>query len=268
MTLPIITLLSDFGLKDPYVAEMKAIIFGICPDARVVDIGHLIPKFDVRLGALTLASAAPFFPDGTIHVAIVDPSVGTKRRALIVKTKRYFYVGPDNGLLMLAAEKDGIVQVRVIESPEFMLGKVSSTFHGRDVFAPAAAYLANGVAFRKFGPEVTEYKRSLFSKPIMRANKELKGKILQVDDFGNMITNVTSLDLARLDLIGTKLLNIRLKDTLLRLQLCKTYGEAPLKSTLALIDSHGFLEIVVNQGSASRRLKAKVGDSLVVSQAG
>ncbi len=266
MIVPIITLLSDFGLKDPYVAEMKAVILKICPDARIVDISHIIPKFNVRVGAFTLASAAPYFPDCAIHVAVVDPSVGTKRRALIVQTKHYFYVGPDNGLLMLAAQRDGIVQVRAIENPEFVLGKVSSTFHGRDVFAPAAAYLANGVPLRRSGPEVKDYKRSLFSKPALRADKELESEVLHIDDFGNMITNVASSDLAEADIKPTKLLCIRLKGTLLRLRLCKTYGEAPLRSTLALIGSHDYLEIAVNQGNASRRLRAKVGDALVVSQ--
>lgn len=266
MTVPIITLLSDFGLKDPYIAEMKAVILKICPDARIVDISHVIPKFDVRVGAFTLASAAPYFPNGTIHVAVVDPSVGTKRRALIVTTKHYFHVGPDNGLLMLAAQKDGIVQVHAIKNPEFALGKVSSTFHGRDVFAPAAAYLANGVPFRRFGPGVKDFKRSLFSKPTLRANNELKGEVLHIDDFGNLITNITSSDLARLGEKTTKPLSIRLKDTVLRLRLRKTYGETRPKSTLALVGSHDFLEIAVNHGNASRRLKAKVGDSLVVSR--
>ena len=266
MTLPIITLLSDFGLKDPYVAEMKAVILEISPKVQVVDISHLVPKFDVRMGALTLASAAPYFPDGTIHVAIVDPSVGTRRRALIVKTKRHFYVGPDNGLLVLAAEKDGISKVYEIVNPEFTLHKVSSTFHGRDVFAPAAAYLASGVPLRRFGSEVKDYKRWLFSKPALRLDKGLEGEVLRIDDFGNLITNVASSDLAEAGIEPTKLLCIRLKGTLLRLRLCKTYGEAPLRSTLALIGSHDYLEIAVNQGSASRRLRAKVGDALVVSQ--
>jgi len=265
LTLRIITLLSDFGLKDPYVAEMKAAILGICPDTRIVDISHFVPKFDVRMGAFTLASAAPYFPEGTIHVAVVDPSVGTRRRSLIVKTKRYFYLGPDNGLLMLAAEKDGISQAFEIRNPELILSKVSSTFHGRDVFAPAAAHLANGISPTEFGPEVKDCKRPPFSKPTLRANNELKGEVLHIDDFGNMITNVTSSDLAKIGIRSARLLCIRLKGTLLRLRLSKTYREAPLKSTLALIGSHDYLEIAVNQGSASRRLKAKVGDSLVVS---
>jgi S-adenosylmethionine hydrolase len=267
LTLPIITLLSDFGLKDPYVAEMKAVILGISPDARIVDISHSIDKFNLRMGAFVLASAAPYFQDGTIHVGIVDPGVGTERRALIVRTKRYFYIGPDNGLLMLAAEKDGIRQVCSIENPAFALCRVSSTFHGRDIFVPAAAYLANGVPLREFGPEIKDYNIPLFSKPTLRADKKLIGEVLHVDDFGNLITNVTSSDLTKSGIKPTKPLNVRLKGTLLHLSLCKTYGEAPIRSTLALIGSHGFFEIAVNQGNASQKLKTKVGDAVAISQA-
>jgi S-adenosylmethionine hydrolase len=267
LTVPIITLLSDFGLKDPYVAEMRAVILRISPDARIIDISHSIHKFNVRMGAFILASATPYFPYGTIHVAVVDPSVGTKRRALIIKTKRHFYVGPDNGLLMLAAEKDGISQVCTIANPELMFRKASSTFHGRDVFAPAAAHLANGTPPREFGPEVKDYNRPLFAKPTLRADKELIGEVLHIDDFGNLVTNITSSDLAKSGIKATKPLVVRLKGTLLRLSFCKTYGETPLKSTLALIGSHDFLEIAVNQGNASRKLKVKVGDTAVVSQA-
>ncbi len=266
LTLPIVTLLSDFGLKDPYVAEMKAVILRISPDVQIVDISHSILKFNVRMGAFTLASAAPYFPEGTIHVAVVDPSVGTRRRALIVKTKRCFYIGPDNGLLMIAAQKDSISKVYEIRNPELALSKVSSTFHGRDVFAPAAANLANGVPLRNFGPEVKDYKRPLFPKPTLSADKKLKGKVLHIDDFGNLITNVMSSDLAESGIKPAKLLNIRLRGTMLHLELCKAYGEAPLKSTLALIGSHDFLEIAVNQGNASRKLKAKAGDAVAISQ--
>jgi S-adenosylmethionine hydrolase len=267
LTSPIITLLSDFGLQDPYVAEMKAVILGICLDARIIDISHSVPKFDVTRGAFTLASAAPYFPDGTIHVAVVDPSVGTRRRSLIVETKRCFYVGPDNGLLMLAAEKDEISQAYEIRNPELILSKVSSTFHGRDVFAPAAAHLANGTSPTEFGPKIKDCKRPSFSKPTLRANNELKGEVLHIDYFGNIITNITSQDLAKLGIGPARLLRFRLKGTLLPLRLSRTYGEAPLKSSLALIGSHDYLEIAVNQGSASRKLKAEVGDSLIVSQA-
>jgi len=267
LTVPLITLLSDFGLKDPYVAEMRAVAFKISPDARIIDITHSVDKFNIRMGAFILASATHYFPNGAIHVAVVDPGVGTKRRALIVQSKRYFYVGPDNGLLMLAAERDGISHVYTIVNPEFMLPKVSSTFHGRDVFAPVAAHLANGTPPKKFGPEVKDYDRPRFAKPVLQADDELAGEVLHIDDFGNLITNIASADLAKAGIKATKPLTIRLKGTLLRLSFCGTYGEMPPKSTLALIGSHDFLEIAVNQGNASRKLKVKVGDATVVSQA-
>jgi len=267
LTVPLITLLSDFGLKDPYVAEMKAVAFRISPDARIIDITHSIDKFNIRMGAFILASAMHYFPKGTIHVAVVDPRVGTKRRALIVQTRRYLYVGPDNGLLMLAAERDGISHVYTIVNPKFMLSKISSTFHGRDVFAPVAAHLANGTPPKKFGPEVKDYDKPCFAKPVLQADGELAGEVLHIDDFGNLITNIVSADLAKLGVKATKPLTIRLKGILLRLSFCGTYGEKPPKSTLALIGSHDFLEIAVNQGNASRKLKVKVGDAVIVSQA-
>src|SRR5512139_642490 len=135
----IVTLTTDFGLRDPYVAEMKAVVLGICPTATIVDVTHEIEKFNVRAGAYILASVAPYFPKGTIHVAVVDPEVGTRRQPLLVQTKHAFFIGPDNGLLLLASEKEGIVETRIITNRGLMLPKVSNTFHGRDVFAPAAA---------------------------------------------------------------------------------------------------------------------------------
>lgn len=149
----IVTLTSDFGLKDPYAAEMKAAILSICPSAVTVDVTHLVDKFNVRAGAFMLASAAPYFPAGTIHVAVVDPGVGTQRRPIMIETEHSFFVGPDNGLLILAAEAQGIKRMWHIESRRFMLPHVSSTFHGRDIFAPAAAYLANGDAQRSLVPK-------------------------------------------------------------------------------------------------------------------
>jgi S-adenosylmethionine hydrolase len=267
LTVPLVTLLSDFGLKDPYVAEMKAVITGISPDARIVDITHSIDKFNVRMGAFILASALRYFPEGTIHVAVVDPGVGTKRRALIIQTKRCFCVGPDNGLLMLAAERDGIKRVYAIVNSKFMLPRISSTFHGRDIFAPVTAHLANGTPPRKFGPEVKDYYMPRFAKPVLQADGEFAGEVLYIDDFGNLITNITSEDLKKVGIEAPRPLAVRLKDTLLRLSFCRAYGEVPLRSPLALIDSYDFLEIAVNQGNASRKLKVKVGDAVIVSQA-
>jgi S-adenosylmethionine hydrolase len=139
-----ITLTTDFGLKDPYVAEMKAAILGINPQANIVDVSHLVDKFSVRMGAFILASAAPHFPKGTVHVAVIDPGVGTERRAILIETKQACYVGPDNGVLMLAAQAQSIKHIYRLSNPKLMRQEISSTFHGRDIFAPAAAYLDLG----------------------------------------------------------------------------------------------------------------------------
>jgi hypothetical protein len=262
VTAPLITLLSDFGLKDPYVAEMKAVILTICQNARIIDISHMIEEFNVRMGAFVLASATPYFPEGAIHVAVVDPGVGTKRRALLVQTNRAFYIGPDNGVLMLAAKKNQIRHVFTLSNPEFMLPRMSATFHGRDVFAPAAAYLASGVNPNKFGPEIKDYVVPSFAHPELRA-KGLVGEVLHIDNFGNVITNVSIDDLKKTGIKAGERLVIGHKNQFYSANLFTAYGNAEPGSLLALIGSHGFLEIAVNQGNASRKLRMKTGDALI-----
>ena len=262
----IITLLSDFGLKDPYVAEMKAVILSIHPQARIVDITHGIEKFNTRMGAFVLASATPYFPAGTIHVTVVDPGVGTKRRPIIVETKRSYYVGPDNGLLMLAAQKEGVDHVYHVNNPQYMLPRVSRTFHGRDIFAPAAAHLARGNSPSEFGPEIHDYALPEFAKPHV-GKGELLGEVLHIDDFGNVVSNISEEDLEKTGIREGGSLRVKLDDKTLTLKLCSAYGEVPAKTPLAIIGSSDFLEISINQGSASRMFKAKIGDSLRVSLA-
>jgi len=262
----IISLLSDFGHKDPYVAEMKAVILSIAPQARIVDITHEIEKFNIRMGAYVLASAAPYFPPNTIHVAVVDPGVGTKRRSIIAETRRSLYVGPDNGLLMLAAHKEHITNVYQIDNPKYMLSKVSKTFHGRDIFAPAAAHLAQGNKPSDFGPAIQDYILPEFAKPHAR-NGELLGEVLHIDDFGNIISNITLEDLEKMEFHeGTSFL-VRLGGKTLNIRFCSAYGEVPAGTPLALIGSSNFLEVADNQGNASRIFKAKVGDTFHVSVA-
>jgi len=264
VTSPLVTLLSDFGLKDPYVAEMKAVISTISPEARIIDISHSIEKFNIRMGAFVLASATRYFPKGTIHVAVVDPGVGTKRRALLVETKHAFYVGPDNGLLILAAQNEGIRHVYATTNPKLMLPRVSSTFHGRDVFAAAAAYLANGTPSTDFGSEISDYTVPKFAKPFLKTG-ELMGEVLHIDDFGNIITNITNKDLEKIRIKPKNLLSIKMKSRLWKIRFCTVYGDIATKTVLALIGSHDFLEIAVNQGNASKRFKTKVGDAVAVS---
>jgi S-adenosylmethionine hydrolase len=264
MEMPTVTLLSDFGLKDPYVAEMKAVIMGICPEARIVDVSHEVEKFNIQMGAFVLASAAPYFPKGTIHVAVVDPGVGTKRRPILVETSHSFYVGPDNGLLPLAAQKQGIRHVYNITNSRYTLAQVSKTFHGRDIFAPVAAHLASGSKPQDFGSEIHDYVIPKFAKPEL-IGKELRGEVLHIDDFGNIITNISAEDLGKTRIKEGSTFQLRLEDKeIIALGFRSAYGEAQVGKPLALIGSHDFLEISVNQGNASKKFRIKTGDPIIV----
>jgi hypothetical protein len=254
-----ITLTSDFGLKDPYVAEMKGVILTINPKATIIDLTHCVEKFDIRMGAFVLASAAPYFPKDTIHLAVIDPDVGTERRAILIQTKRSFFVGPDNGVLMLAAQNQGIEHFYELSNPKFMLSKVSSTFHGRDVFAPAAAHLDKGIKPSEFGPEIAKAAVPKFAS-IERRNSSLIGEVWHIDDFGNIITNISQKDLPK-----KRVVNVKLPGVLLNISFGKTYAQAKPHEPLALIGSHGFLEIALNQGNAAEKFHAKAGDKIEVS---
>ncbi|MBS7614647.1 S-adenosyl-l-methionine hydroxide adenosyltransferase family protein [Candidatus Bathyarchaeota archaeon] len=260
---PVITLLSDFGLKDPYVAEMKAVILSICPEASIVDISHEVNKYDKRIGAYMLARAAPLFPKGTIHVAVVDPEVGTKRKPIIITTKHHLYVGPDNGLLILSAEKEGIGKVYEITNKNYMLRNISRTFHGRDIFSPAAAYLALGISASDFGPEISEIIKPSFSQPKVRG-QEVLGEVLHVDKFGNIVTNISSEHLKRIGVKEEETLTIMLKNSKIAMKWCSSYSEVPIGTPLLIEGSGGFLEVAVNQGDASKLLGAKSGDKIVL----
>ena len=253
-----ITLTTDFGLKDPYVAEMKGAILTINPNANVVDISHGVDKFNVRMGAFMLASAAPFFPKGTIHLAVVDPGVGTERRAILVGTKQGFFVGPDNGVLMLAAQAQGIEHVYELANAKFMLPQVSCTFHGRDIFAPAAAYLGKGVDAKEFGPEITDAVIPKFTA-VERKDGSLFGEVLHVDAFGNVITNI-----AKNEASTAKAVKVNLHHISLQLTITQTYGQAKPQESIALIGSHGFLEFALNQGSFADKYRVRAGDRIEI----
>jgi S-adenosylmethionine hydrolase len=257
----VVTITTDFGSKDPYVAEMKAVILRISPNTTIVDITHEIEKFNVRMAAYTLACAAPYFPDGTIHVAVIDPHVGTERRALVIKTRNAFYVGPDNGVLALAATNEGIKHVFKITNRRFMLLRISNTFHGRDIFAPVAAHLANETKPREFGPEIRRISTPEFAR-VARKKNALIGEVLHVDGFGNIITNFKR---GQLDSIGIKgAVAIGTKNRNVTLRLCKAYAEVKKKEPLAVFGSQNFLEISVNQGNAAAIFKVKDGDKITL----
>jgi S-adenosylmethionine hydrolase len=208
-----------------------------------------------------LACATDYFPRGTVHVAVVDPQVGTRRRPLLIQTQKSFYVGPDNGTLALAANLQGIEHVFEITNRKLMLPSISNTFHGRDVFAPAAAHLANGTRPAEFGPEL---RRISTPKSVKTTRKKgmLLGEIIHVDGFGNMITNFREKEIHSMNIKGN--IDVKLKTRRISLRLCKAYADVGKKQPLAMIGSHKFLEISINQGNAAKAFKMKRGDKLAL----
>src|SRR6266853_4360393 len=185
---PLITLTTDFGLSDHFVGVMKGVIAGIAPKARIIDICHHIAAYNVAEAAFVISEASPYFPKGTIHVVVVDPGVGSSRRPLLSEAGGHFFLAPDNGVLSMvfgAARHT----VRVISNPRLMRREISRTFHGRDVFAPAAAHLASGIAPAKFGKLIRDYVRTWNTKPLRLAEQVWRGTILKADRYGNLITN-------------------------------------------------------------------------------
>ena len=260
MSNPIITLTTDFGLRDPYVAEMKAVILGISPEVKIVDITHQIEKFNIRMGAYVLAAASSYFPKGAIHTVVVDPGVGTKREAILIQTKQHYLIGPDNGVLALTAEIQGIKHIYKIANPNLMLPKISHTFHGRDIFAPAAAHVAKGRPLSDFGPEIHRIVTPKFAKTTKKRNT-LIGEVAHTDGFGNIVTNFTEKEIKSMGIKAT--VNLKLRNTRLKLRLCKAYAEIEAQP-LAIIGSHNFLEISINQGNAAEYFETKAGDEVTL----
>ena len=258
----VITLTTDFGLRDSYVAIMKGVILSICPSVRIIDISHEVRKFDVLSGAFILASAFSYFPKGTIHVGVVDPGVGTERKAIAIKTKNYFFIGPDNGLLTLASKIDGIVEIRLIENEELFLQNVSSTFHGRDIFAPVAAHIARGVKVEEIGRRIDDFINLSLEFGKIEEGK-IKGKIVHIDRFGNLITSIEGKLLLDMIDYGGKV-TMELGDEHFELPLLKSYGYAKEGDLLLTIGGSGFVEISVNKGSAFKRLGASVGEKVIL----
>jgi len=255
----LISLLSDFGTKDPFVGEMKAVIFSICPDATLVDITHEVERFNIRMGAFLLASATPYFPTGTVHLAVVDPGVGGERRPIVVETNRSLLVGPDNGLLIPAAKREGIRRVYHLTNASLMLDRISSTFHGRDIFAPVAAHLACGTPPRESGAELTDYVQLSFGEPEL-APRGATCKIIHIDHFGNVITNLSQQNFEKLKTSTRFIVVIRRKRFSARL--VKSYSKIGEKEFGLIIGSHGFLEVASRQTSTNIRFGAKVGDTI------
>ena len=256
----VITLLTDFGQRDAYVGAMKGVILGICPEARVVDLSHVIAPQRIGEGAFVLRTAYPYFPKGTVHVAVVDPGVGGERRALIVETPEYRFVGPDNGIFAHVYARETDLRVISVIEPRFMLPRISNTFHGRDVFAPVAAHLALGRPVTDFGPEIDDFHAGSITEPTVHGGG-ITGHVLHIDHYGNIITDIG--ESLFLETTRDKRFAITLADLTLD-RVSKAYDEAAGGAALAILDSAGLLEIAVNGGSAADLLGAAPGDRVDV----
>ena len=245
-----ITLTTDFGTQDGFVGAMKGVVLSIHPRAVIVDITHEIQAQDVFGAALTLRNTCRSFPQGTIHVAVVDPGVGGSRKPLLLQTDTYFYVGPDNGLFSFVTETSDTVKAIELRERKYFLSPVSPTFHGRDIFAPVAAYLSLGVDPDEFGPELKHYRTIGYPKPIS-SETGIEGEVIYVDRFGNLITNVDRPLFEQY--VGEKTVQIEVGQEKLE-GLRKYYAEVREGSPLALFGSSGLLEISVNGGNARQKL--------------
>jgi len=255
----IITLLTDFGSRDAYVGIMKGVALGICPAARLVDLTHEVPPQAVRVGALLLRSALGYFPDGTVHLAVVDPGVGSARNPVAVLGERAILVGPDNGLLAPAATALGSYVVRRLTCQQLFRRPVSATFHGRDVFAPVAAHLAAGMAADELGPELPALEALDLPAPRVDPHA-VHGEVIYVDHFGNLITNI---DAAAVGTFRQQTVSVSISKTMMS-PLAASYAAVPPGAPLALIGSWGLLEVAVRDGNAAAALRAGLATPVIV----
>ena len=263
---PLITLTTDFGLNDHFVGTIKGILLGIAPDARIVDISHAVQAFDVLDGALTVSQAYSYFPSGTVHMVIVDPGVGTARRPILATTERHHFVAPDNGVLSMMYDREERLSVRHVTAEHYFLQPVSNTFHARDVFSPIAAYLAKGVDPDRFGNEITDFVR--FAAPRAKViDGTLRGVILKVDRFGNLITNITAQDAPTLFQAEPSAFTIQVGKREIT-QIRTAYGEGNPGEVFGILNSMGYLEIAANRAAAAQVLGVGKGGEVSVSLAG
>lgn len=261
----VIALLTDFGTKDIYVGAMKGVIWSICPDAQIADLTHEIPPQDVVAGALALWGAFKFFPKGTVFCAVVDPGVGTSRRAAAIQTREHFFVGPDNGLLWWAVSESEVIKCVELRNQNYFLPTISQTFQGRDIFAPVSAHIARGVSVEEFGPELKF--GELVKLPPLKAEtseRTIRAKVIHIDRFGNAITNLRREDFVKwVSELGQRTWIATIQDANFN-TLSSSYAEVPVGKPLLLFNSYGLLEVAVNQGNAAEQLGIQKGEVLEI----
>ena len=250
---PTIVFMTDFGVVDDSVALCRGVMYGIMPGVRIVDLTHQVTPFSIRDGARFLYGATPYFPAGTVFVVVIDPGVGSTRKAIVARSKRgQFFVLPDNGLLTLVEQRDGIEAVREITNPEWMIGsKLSSTFHGRDIFSPAGAHVARGDDWTNAGPEMAV--KDLVRLELKAATLEERGlnaTVIATDGpFGNLVTNVDADDFLKLGYQRGQEVPVKLGGRSMKMKFVKTFSDVPVNEPLLYIDSRGRLGLAVNQNS-------------------
>jgi len=258
---PIITLTTDYGTSDHLVGVLKGVILRILPGATLVDINHQVVPFDVLDGALSIGSAYRYFPPRTVHLVVVDPGVGTQRRPILAIGDQHFFVAPDNGVLSVVYEREPAVKVRHVTSDHYFLNPLSDTFHGRDIFAPVAAWLAKTYQTEVFGEEISDYVR--FALPrVKAAGAALKGVVLRVDVFGNLMTNLTAEDVPTAMVAAGKI-KLQIGNTRVE-RLVHTFGQGAAGEPIAVMGSSGFLEVALNKGHAARMLGAQRGTEVTL----
>ncbi len=260
---PPIVLLTDFGFKDSYVGVMKGVIRRLCRDADIIDLSHNVMPQDVAEAAFVLAGSFRYFPEGAIFTCVVDPGVGSDRAVLCMRSNKQLFLAPDNGLLNVMAAESKPDEVRKVTAEQYFLKEVSTTFHGRDIFAPVAAHLAMGLETSKLGPLIRLRHKLRLPKPVRTADGRLRGQAVYIDQFGNLITNIQRATLARsFDVPGDRL-EIRIKRRKVR-GISKTYSDRKEGELVGLVGSSGYLEVAVNGGSAAQILGCEKGDAVTV----
>ena len=264
---PIITLTTDFGLNDHFVGTMKGVILDITPEAEIVDICHSVQAFDILDGALALAQSYSYFPPRTVHLVVVDPGVGSARRPILVSSEKYSFVAPDNGVLSLMYAREERLTVRHITSEHYFLQPLSHTFHGRDIFAPVAAYLAKGVDGEKFGAEIADFVRFQAPKPKPAEAGSVRGVVLKVDRFGNLITNFTPENIP--ELFGPRPREFKIVVGKREVTVLRThYAEGAPGEVFAILGSMGYLEIATNRAAAVQLVGVAKGSEVTITLGG
>ncbi len=269
---PTIVFMTDFGVVDDSVALCRGVMYSIMPDVRIVDLTHQVTPFSIADGARFLFGTTPYFPAGTVFVVVIDPTVGSTRKAIIAKSQRgQYFVLPDNGLLTLVERRDGIAGVHEITNPEWMIGaKLSSTFHGRDIFSPAGAHVARGDDWTQAGPEIPV--KDLVRLDLKAAKFEggsLVGQVIATDGpFGNLVTNVSAEDFLKLGYERGQEVPVEVGGKLMKIKFVRTFSDVGLKQPLLYIDSRGRFSLAVNQGSFAEVYKIEPPVKLVIAPKG